>query len=219
MRKHIRAYLSILCLALILSVPCYAQELKAIQLPKPVMEGGKPLMQALKERRSTREFSPDKIPLQVLSNLLWAADGFNRPGKRTAPSALNWQEIEIYVALSEGLFLYDAGAHLLKPVLGRDIRSLTGTQPYVREAPINLVYVADFSKMRRFGIGASDSDKRLYSAADTGFIGQNVYLFCASEGLATVIRGMIDRPALSKSMNLGPDHHIMLSQSIGYPPK
>ena len=104
------------------------QELGAIKLPPPVTQGGKPLMQALKERHSDREFSPEKLPLQTLSNLLWAADGMNRPGKRTAPWARNWQEIDIYVALPEGLYLYDAGSSTLKPVLAKDIRALTGLQ-------------------------------------------------------------------------------------------
>lgn len=138
MQKRMRMFLGVFCILLMLVVPCAAQDLMPIQLPKPAMDGGKPLMQTLKERHSSRAFRTEKIPLQVLSNLLWAADGFNRPGKRTAPSAVNWQEVDIYVALSEGLFLYDAGANALKPVLARDVRAMTGMQSYVKDAPISV---------------------------------------------------------------------------------
>jgi SagB-type dehydrogenase family enzyme len=194
-----------------------AQELKPIELPKPQTDGGRPLMQVLKERSTSRDFSSEKLPLPVLSNLLWAAFGVNRPesGKRTAPSALNWQEIDIYVATADGLYVYDAKAHRLNPVLAEDVRAATGTQPYVKDAPVNLVYVADLAKTGK----ASAPDQDFYTAADTGFIAQNVYLYCASEGLATVIRGGVDRPALAKVMKLRPDQKITLSQTVGYPKK
>jgi len=193
-----------------------AQQLQPIELPKPRMEGGKPLMQALKERKSSRAFSAEKIPVQVLSDLLWAAFGVNRPdGHRTAPSASNMQEIDIYVALPEGLYLYDAKAHRLEPVIGEDLRAATGTQPFVGQAALNLVYVADYARMGK----RSDEAKVFYSAADTGFIAQNVYLFCASEGLATVVRASIDREKLAARMKLRPDQRIVLAQSVGYPPK
>jgi SagB-type dehydrogenase family enzyme len=174
-------------------------------------------MQVLKDRCSTREFSPQKLPVQVLSDLLWAAFGVNRPdsGKRTAPSARNWQEIDIYVATSEGLYLFDAKAHRLQPILPDDIRAMTGGQPFVKDAPVNLVYVADYSKMG----DSAPEDKMLYSGADTGLISQNVYLFCSSEKLATVVRGLIDRPALAKAMKLRPEQKITLAQSVGYPKK
>ena len=207
------------CLVLVVLLICPAltsgQELKTIQLMEPQMDIGKPLMQVLKDRKSSRAYSTEKLPDQILSNLLWAAFGVNRPdsGKRTAPSAVNWQEIDIYVATADGLYLYDAKTHVLNPVLAEDIRALTGTQPFVKEAPVNLVFVADFSKIGR----AKDEDKVFYSATDTGFISQNVYLFCASEGLATVVRGLVDRPALAKAMGLRPDQRITLAQSVGYP--
>lgn len=187
----------------------------AIQLPKPQMEGGKPLMQALKERMTIRSFAGEKIPQQTLSNLLWAAFGINRPdGRRTAPSAKNWQEIEIYVATAEGLYLYDAAKNALNPVLDKDIRAMTGLQAYVKEAPVNLIYVADYAKT-----DPGRADKDIIAGADTGVITQNVYLFCASEGLATVIRANIDREALAKEMKLRPEQKITLSQSVGYPKK
>jgi SagB-type dehydrogenase family enzyme len=195
----------------------YSDDRKAIKLPQPQIDGGRPLMQVLKDRSSSRLFSSQKIPDQILSNLLWAAFGINRPdtGKRTAPSAVNWQEIDIYVATAEGLFLYDAKTQTLEPVLSGDIRPATGKQDFVKEAPVNLIYVADFSRMGT----APKEDKELYSAADTGFISQNVYLYCASEGLATVVRGSIDKQTLTKMMKLRPDQKIILAQSVGYPKK
>ena len=202
---------------LFLGAAMTAQELKPIELPKPDTTGGKPLMQVLKNRHSDREFSADTLPLPVLSNLLWAACGINRAesGKRTAPSAVNWQEIEVYVATAHGLYLYDPAKHALQPVLAEDIRAATGAQPFVKEVPINLIYVADYAKITR----ASDSDKAFYSAADAAFISENVYLFCASEGLATVVRGSVDRAALAVIMKLRPDQRVVLGQSIGYPKK
>ena len=195
----------------------FAEDIKPIQLLKPQVDRGRPLMQVLKDRSSSRSFRSEKLPLQVISNLLWAAFGINRPdtGKRTAPSAVNWQEIDIYIAMAEGLYLYDAKTHILKPVLSADIRAMTGRQEFVKDAPVNLIYVADFSRMGT----ATKEDKDLYSAADTGFIGQNVYLYCASEGLATVVRGSIDRQALAKAMKLRPEQKIILAQSVGYPKK
>jgi len=144
-------------------------------------------------------------------------EGLNRPelGGRTAPSASNSQEMDIYVAMADGLYLYDAKAHLLKPVLADDIRALTGRQAFVKDAPLNLIYVSDLSKMTR----AAPEDRDFYAAAHTGFISQNVYLFCASEGLATVIRASIDRPALAKAMGLRRDQKITLAQTVGYPKK
>jgi SagB-type dehydrogenase family enzyme len=173
-------------------------------------------MQVLKDRHSTREFSSQKLSPQMLSNLLWAAFGVNRPdGKRTAPSAMNWQEIDVYVATQDGLFLYDAIANALNPVLAQDVRAATGMQPFVKEAALDLVYVADLAKTGRTG----GEDQTLYTAADTGFIAQNVYLFCASEGLAVVVRGSVDRVALAKLIKLRPNQKIILAQTVGYPKK
>jgi SagB-type dehydrogenase family enzyme len=211
----------LLCLLLVLFLVdaqfIIGQELKPLLLPRPQLEGGRPLMQVLKDRRSSREFSPEKVPDQILSNLLWAAFGINRPdsGRRTAPSARNWQETDIYVAVAEGLYLYEAKAHQLNLLQKEDIRVMTGTQAYVKEAPINLIYVVDYSKTGK----ASDEERQLFCAADAGFISQNVYLFCASEGLATVVRGLVDRPTLAKVMKLRPDQKIILTQSVGYPKK
>ena len=204
---------------ILLAVPTLslAQELKPISLPSPQTDGGKPLMQALKDRHTTREFSAEKLSPQMLSNLLWAAFGINRPdtGKRTAPSAMNWQEIDIYVATADGLYVYDAKGNKLDPVLADDVRGATGMQPFVKDAPLDLVYVADLAKTGK----SSAEDKNFYTAADAGFIAQNVYLFCASEGLAVVVRGNVDRAALAKVLKLRPDQKILLGQTVGYPKK
>lgn len=185
-----------------------------IDLPVPDTAGGKSLMQALQERRTSREFSDKTLPLRLISNLLWAAFGVNRPtGGRTAPSAHEWHEIDVYLATAEGLYLYDARNHTLKQVLPQDIRVKTGMQPFVADAPVNLVYVADYSRM----VEAEETDRVLYSAADAGFISQNVCLFCASEGLATVVRGMVPRNELAKLMKLRPTQRVIFAQSVGYP--
>jgi nitroreductase len=193
-----------------------AKDLEPIRLSRSSSEGSAALMKILEKRRSIREFSPEPLPVPVLSNLLWAACGVNRPdGRRTAPTARNRQEIDVYVATNNGLYLYDAKENVLRPILSEDIRELTGVQSYVKQAPVNLVFVADTSRM-----GASSTEeKNLYAAAATGFISQNVYLFCAAESLATVVRAYIDKPVLAKAMKLRSDQIIMLAQSIGYPQK
>jgi len=211
-------FFSALIIALLLCDALAAeQQLKSLQLPAPQTDSGRPLMQVLKDRSTSRSFSARKLPPQVLSNLLWAAFGINRPesGHRTAPSAMDRQEIDIYVATAEGLYVYEAKTHVLQPVIAGDIRAMTGRQPFVADAPVNLVYVADLGRMGK----ASEEEQDLYSAADTGFISENVYLFCASEGLATVVRGSIDRETLAKAMRLRPDQKIILAQTVGYPKK
>jgi SagB-type dehydrogenase family enzyme len=192
-----------------------AQDSAAIKLPPPETAGGMPLMQALKARHSTREFGSRALPPQLLSNLLWAANGVNRPdsGKRTAPSARDWREIDVLVATADGAFRYDPPTHTLKRVVAGDIRSLTGVQDFVATAPMNLVYVADLDRMADAGA----EQKARFSAADAGFIAQNVYLFCASAGLATVVRGLFDHAELAKALGLGSHQRIILAQSVGYP--
>jgi len=185
-----------------------------LQLPKPRKDGGKPLMQALQERASTRAFAQRKLSIQQLSDLLWAAAGVNRPdGHRTVPSAMNRQETDVYVILEEGAYLYEAAPHRLKQVSKADLRALAGTQDYARTAPVNLVYVADMSK----AAGSDDPTRTLYSGSSAGSIGQNVYLYAASEGLATVIRASVDRTALAAALGLRPDQNITLAQSVGFP--
>jgi SagB-type dehydrogenase family enzyme len=192
-----------------------AKDSESTKLPPPHTTGGMPLMQALKERHSTREFSAKPLSAQVLSDLLWAASGVNRPdsGKRTAPSARDRREIMIYVAMADGAYAYAPEAHTLQRVATRDLRALTGQQDFVVTAPVNLVYVADLNRMG----DASAEDKTRYAAADTGFIAQNVYLFCAANGLGAVVRGLVDREALGAALGLAPHQQIVLAQTVGYP--
>jgi nitroreductase len=192
-----------------------AQEPKPIQLPPPQTDIGKPLMQALKLRQSSRSFDSKPLPLQELSNLLWAANGINRPesGKRTAPSAMNWQEVDIYVALPEAAYLYEPKTHNLRLVVAQDLRGATGRQSFVKDAPLNLVYVSDLARMK----SASEDDKKLWGGVAVGCIVQDVYLYCASQGLVSVVRGLVDRPQLSESLKLRPDQRVMVAQTVGYP--
>ena len=207
-----RQFLGVLLASAVLSK---ARADSAISLPPPQLDGGLPLMQALKARQSMRAFSPRPLPRQVLANLLWASSGINRPdsGKRTAPSAHNWQEIDVYVALEAGAYRYDAKAHALSLVVGTDLRAETGQQGFAATAPVNLVYVADMSRMGT----ASGGQREFYAATDCGFIAQNAYLVCASEGLATVVRGWVDRERLSSALGLKPEQRIILAQTVGYP--
>jgi nitroreductase len=197
--------------------PAPPPELAPVTLPPPQTDGGMPLMKALKLRASTRAFSPQPLPLQTLSNLLWAAWGINRPqeGKRTAPSARNWQEIDVVVVKSDGAWLYDAKANALKPMAAGDLRSLTGVQDFVKEAPVNLLFVADASRMQG-AQGGQGAPPMAY--ADAAFIAQNVYLFCASEGLGVVARASFDGPALARALKLTDTQTVVLAQTVGFVP-
>jgi nitroreductase len=203
----------------------FAKELKPIQLLAPQLDGGRPLMQVLKDRKSTRGYSKKEIPLQVLSNLLWAGYGINRGiGWHTAPHAR--QEIDIYVATADGVFFYDSSKNLLNPVVAEDVRSLSGQQypppgftgGHVGEAPINLIYVWDGSEEKgKKSKNYTEEYNLCLAFANTGFISQNVYLYCASEGLVTVVRGWFAKPALEKKIKLRPEQYATLVQSVGYP--
>lgn len=212
-----KTFAVVLLSVLVLAAWLAAQGTNVIKLPAPQMTGGKRLLDCLKARQSGREHGSEKLSAQVLSNLLWAADGINRSdsGKRTAPSAVNWQDIDIYAAMADGLFLYLPKEHALKKILGKDVRSAMGNQEFVKDVPLNLIYVSDYSKIPT----GTEEDKRFYSGTHTGFISQNVYLFCASEGLITVVRGLIDREEMAKVMNLRRELHITFAQSVGYPKK
>jgi nitroreductase len=195
------------------SASLIAAELMPIELPPPQVEAGKPLMQALKERHTTRQFKTDPLPAQALANLLWAGFGINRPatGHRTAPSAMNSQEVDIYVALADGLYLYEPKAHQLKPVLDRDLRNLSSGVDFAK-APVTLLFVADLSRLTK----ARPEDRRFYAAIDTGCISQNVYLACASQGLGSVVHDLT-RPPLAAAMKLRPEQDIILAQTVGFP--
>jgi len=194
--------------------PAKGDSAASIALPLPAKHGGLPLMDALAKRQSAREFAPDALPLPLLSGLLWAAFGRNREdGKRTAPTALNAQEIDVYVALPTGAYLYDAAAHELRLVAAADLRRVTGYQDFVDEAPLDLVYVADQARMGMVPVG----QRSAYAHVAAGAISQNVYLFCASSGLATVIRAWINREAIADALGLAHDQQVLLSQTVGYP--
>ena len=213
----VRPCLSLRVLMIFAAFAVQAQDTQlTIKLPLPDTTGGRPLMQLLKERKSTRDFSEKSLSDTTLANLLWAAFGVNRAdGRRTAPSARNRQEITLYLCMKHGVFVYHAQDHTITQVLGEDVRKTTGTQDFVTVAPLNLVYVADMSKVNT----ASAEDAAFYVGADCGFIAENVYLFCTSQGLATVVRGLVDRTALSQAINLTPNQRILLAQTVGYAKK
>lgn len=186
-----------------------------IDLPPPETTGGMGLMDALQQRQSRRDFLPEPLSQQTLSNLAWAACGINRRelNGRTAPSALNAQEIDLYLALSQGLYRYLPRQHRLEHVVAQDVRRVTGYQDFVDSAPLDLVFVADHTRM-----GLVPASKRVaYSAISAGAVAQNVALFCASAGLANVVRAWFDRHALAQAMLLGPEHQILLTQTVGRP--
>lgn len=192
-----------------------AQAGDTIYLPKPKTTGGKPLLDVLSQRHSSREFSTRKISLDTLSTLLWAAYGINRPAenKRTAPSSMNKQEIDVYVAMESGFYRYNAVKNVLEPVLKEDIRKLTGKQDFVNNAPVNLVYIADYTDFTK---PLSDYQQKA-SYANAAFIAENVYLFCASEGLNTVVRASFDEAGMINKLKLSQDQKIVVCQTVGYP--
>ena len=182
-------------------------------LPPAAQEGGLPLMAALRQRQSQRDFTTAPLSEQQLSDLLWAAGGINRPalGGRTAPSAMNAQEVRVYVALARGLFLYDPQAHELQRVAATDVRRVTGYQDFVDDAALDLIFVADHARMRL----VPASRREAYAFAAAGAMAQNVYLYCASTQLAAVLRGWFDQAALSEAMGLGSDEQLLLAQTVG----
>jgi nitroreductase len=195
-----------------LPVAAFAQESKTLSAPRK--ELGKPLMQALQLRRSTREYSQRPLSDQVLSEIMWAAYGVNRPsGDRTAPYWRHIMVIDVYAAMADGVWLYDPKQHALLPHLGADIRAQTGIQDFVATAPLNLVYVVHGERMKEI----SPEDRRLYGSVDAAFAGQNVYLYCASEGLATVFRGAVDYEKLGRAMQLDEGQFVAFAQTVGYP--
>jgi len=173
-----------------------------------------PLINALKLRRSIREYTGRPLLPQVLSDLLWSAFGINRSsGDRTAPYWRHIMVIDIYAAMADGVWAYDPKTHALLPHLAEDIRAQTGLQDFVGTAPLNLIYVAHGERMS----DVSPEERRLYASVDTGFIGQNVYLFCASEGLATVFRGSLDQAKLGRTLKLPDQQFVTFAQTVGYP--
>jgi len=191
-----------------------AEDMTPGPLPPPRASGGMPLIDALKLRRSTRAYSARPLEPQILSDLLWAANGVNRPsGDRTAPYWRHIMVIDIYAAMLDGVWLYDPKAHALMPHSKDDLRALSGTQDFVAAAPLNLVYVAHGERMT----DVSPEERRLFASADACFIGQNVYLFCASQGLATVFRGSANQARLGAAMGLPEGQFVTFAQTVGYP--
>ena len=193
----------------------HAQGAGELKLNRPDLNRGVNVMKAFSDRHSDREFSTRKLSLQDLSDLLWAANGVNRPedGKRTAPSALNKQDVDIYVFLAKGVYLYDASKHVLKLVAEGDHRAVVaGRQDFVKQAPVSLVYVSDLS---RFGMG-QDEQVKLMGAMDAGIVSQNVNLFCAGVGLSTVPRASMDQEALRKLLKLSDTQVPMMNNPVGY---
>lgn len=207
-------HLALITLFLI-SMTTSAQPSGDIQLPEPVTSGGLPLMDALSQRKSTRAFAEKDLDLQTLSDLLWAANGFNRreDKKRTVPTSRNKQEMEVYVAMKSGLYLYDAWENKLIWKVAGDIRAATGLQDYVATAAVNLVFVANLEKVE----DPASERQLMASHINSGYIAQNVYLYCASKGLATVSRGNFDHTATSQALQLSPLQKVILCQSVGYP--
>ena len=188
---------------------------KTIKLPPPDKAGGKPLMQCLTERKSERKFDSKPLPPQILSDLLYAADGISRPdGRKTVPTARNLQSHEVYAAMADGLYLYHPKTHSLDLVKAGDIREKCGMQAIHKTAPIVLIYVGDVSK-----IGKNAAEKVFYAANHAGYASQNVYLYCTSAGLATVVCGLVNKPELEKAMELPGTKRVQLTQPVAYPAK
>lgn len=209
-----KALASTIVLIILITSGIFAQQAQSFSLLPPQTEKGKTLMNVLAERHSTREFSDRELTIQELSNLLWAANGVNRTElkKRTSPSAMNWQEIDIYVFLKSGVYVYDAFEMKLNPILSGDQRSYAGTQDFVKTAPVNLLYVADYSRMGK----ATQESKPSYASADAAFIGENVYLFCSAFDMACVLRASVDKDAVVKLLNLRSEQHAVFGQSVGF---
>lgn len=184
-------------------------------LPPPSRVGGMPLMEALQHRQSQRNFSTRPLSEQLLSDLLWAAAGVNRPaeGGRTAPSALHAQEVDLHVALPNGLYFYDPTLHALRLEVGSDVRRVTGYQDFVDQAALDLIFVADHTRMKL----VPAARRRSYAFTCAGAMAQNVYLFSASVSLATVVRAWFDHAGLSEAMGLSAEHELLLAQTVGHP--
>jgi len=196
----------------LINLVCPGQYIDSIPMPDPARQGGKPLMQALNERHSSRNFIDKELTHQQLADLLWAANGINRPdGRRTAPSARNRQEIDIYLATAKGVLLYDAAKNRLICISTEDIRAKTGGQPWVKVAAVNLLYVCNKDKA-----ASSDTTGMLVNAAFTaGACAQNVYLYCASEGLGSVVRGSFRNEDLNGLLKLSSQQVIIMAQTVG----
>ena len=216
--------------ASILGCPASSQDLLPIELLRPILDRGKSVLKALQQRKTIREISDKKLSLQGLSNLLWAACGVNRKkvpfgiSGRTAASASNSQEIDVYVAMPEGIYLYDAFQHRLLPVVAGDLRTLAighGQANFVTKAPVHLIYIVDVNKLSNTSgfqePGLKDPEiQKSYYYVDTGLIAGNVYLYAASQGLASWFHNC-DKSGLTAKLKLRADQRILFAQTVGYP--
>lgn len=204
-------------LGLFVCLECFSAGAPTATTPLPSVkkQGGMPLMEALSKRQSIREYDYSKeISEQTLSELLWATCGVNREdGKRTAGSTLNKQSVSVYAVLEKGIYLYLPKENALKLILEGDYRAKTGMQPFVKDAAVNLVFVGDEKKL---GV-SNPTDSMLMLGVDAGLMSQNLYLYCASEGLGTVVRGSIDREAFGKLINLQEHEKVLLAQTVSWP--
>lgn len=191
----------------------HAQTAGVIQLPQPDLKSGKPLMQCAAERRSGRKFSAKALPAQMISEILYVADGINRKdGRKTVPTARNKQNQSVYAVTADGIYFYNSKKHALELFLKGDFRKECGTQPFHKKAPLILLFVADLS-----AIGKTPAEQALYAGNHAGYSSQNVYLYAASKDLSTVVCGMLNRDALKKRLNLKKDQMVIFSQPIGFP--
>jgi len=196
--------------------PAFSDEQTVVKLVPPRKSGGMSVMEAFSTRHSTREFADEPLPPHVISDLLWAAFGVNRTsGDRTAPYWRHIMVIDVYAAMANGVWFYDPKEHVLRRHSPADLRAVTGQQDFVGAAPLNLIYVANGDRMT----DVSPEDRRLFASVDTGFIGQNVYLYCASEGLGSVFRGAVPYKKLESEMKLGAGQFVTFAQTVGYPKK
>jgi SagB-type dehydrogenase family enzyme len=208
----LKFFIALLCIVFGFS-EMNAQPLETIKLPAPQKTGGMSLMEALANRQSQRSYSSRELTQQQMSNLLWAAYGVNRPnGYRTAPSARAVHEYDIYIIKNDGWYVYDADQHAMLKMGNENLQEHAGSQDYVQTAPVNLVFVADFDRMEVY----NEEMKVFYSATNVGFISQNIYLWCASEGLGTVVRGLIDKGKAKEVLKLRPNQQVILAQTVGY---
>lgn len=211
--------LLLLCILLLLQGSyclVFAQHIDTLVLPTPNKKGGMPLLETLNLRHSSRQFSDKALSMDQLSSLLWAANGINRPesGKRTAPTARNYQDMDVFVFMAQGVYKYDAIRHVLVLLQKEDHRKATGMQDFVQNAALNLVLVSDLSKMK----DTPDEARVLYAGVHAGCIVQNVYLWCASEGLNTVTRASFDATSLAKLLNLSGSQKVVMAQTVGFKP-
>lgn len=191
-----------------------------IKLPEPQKDLTFPLMKAIEKRRTKRKWKKDSLSQQEISNVLWVACGKTMEeskrskSRRTVPSSRNSQTIKVYVATDKGLFNYDENSHGLHLIKSDDIREELTNQKMMKDMPLGLIYVSDFSKLKGY-VGTDNNRKLFVAGTETGFISQNVYLYCASAGLNTAVIGLVNRDKLHATMGLVDNEKVIFTQAIG----